>query len=84
MKKTIKLTEDDLQKLVKKILMEGKYDEDEDVVDMSQFREYLPLLQKINNSINMREVITWFNENNIEYRNFNDLQMIIIYIAKNS
>lgn len=84
MKKTIKLTEDDLQKLVKKILMEGKYDEDEDVVDMSQFREYLPLLQKINNSINMREVITWFNENDIEYRNFNDLQMIIIYIAKNS
>lgn len=78
MKKTIKLTESDLSKIVKKIIKEG-----EDI-DMSEFRKFIPLLQKINRSINMKEVINWCNENDVDYFGMNDLEMIIIYIARNS
>lgn len=52
--------------------------------DMSEFRKFVPLLQKINNRIDMKEVVKWFNMNDIDYIGMNDLQMIIIYIARNS
>lgn len=72
------LTENDLKRIIKKVIIEG-----EDV-DMSRFRDYIPLLQRINNSVNMKEVIHWFNDNDIDYFGMNDLEMIIIYIARNS
>lgn len=78
MKKTIKLTDSDLEDIIKKVVTES-----EDP-DMSEFRKFVPLLQKINNRIDMKEVITWFNMNDIDYIGMNDLQMIIIYIARNS
>lgn len=80
MKKTTKLTESDLSRIISKILKED-VDVDE---DMSKLRQYVPLLQMINNKINMRDVIMWFNENDVDYMGMNDLEMIIIYIARNS
>lgn len=78
MKRDINKT--DIDYLIKKILIETE----EDVVDMSKFRDYLPLLYKLNSNIKMNEVITWFNENDVNYIGLNDLEMIIIYIARNS
>ena len=80
MKKTTKLTESDLTRIITKILKED-VDVDE---DMAKLRQYVPLLQMINNKINMKDVIMWFNENDVDYIGMNDLQMIIIYIARNS
>lgn len=78
MKKTIKLTESDLSNLISKIIKEG-----EDP-DMSEFRKYVPLLQKINRSVDMKEVVKWCNDHDVDYFGMNDLEMIIIYIARNS
>lgn len=78
MKRTI--NETDINRIIQRIILETE----EDVVDMSKFRDYLPLLYKLNSNINMKEVITWFNENNVNYMGLNDLEMIIIYIARNS
>lgn len=80
MKKIIKLTESDILDITKRIINE--YGDGE--VDMSSFREYIPLLQKINNSLNMQEIVSWFNQNNVNYIGLNDLEMIIIYISRNS
>ena len=52
--------------------------------DMSDFREFIPLLQKINRSVDMKEIIKWCNDNDVDYFGMNDLEMIIIYIARNS
>lgn len=68
----------DIDYLIKKILIET-----EDI-DLSELSQYIPLLQKINRQINLNEVILWFNENNVDYIGLNDLEMIIIYIARNS
>lgn len=73
-----KITESDLDRIIKKLFTES-----EDP-DMSEFRKYVPLLQKINRTINMKEMITWFNMNNVDYVGLNDLEMMIIYIARNS
>lgn len=78
MKKTVKLTESDLSKLISKIIKEGEEP------DMSELRKYIPLLQKINRSVNMKEVVRWCNDNDVDYFGMNDLEMIIIYIARNS
>ena len=78
MKKNIRLTEKDLKRIINSVIKETVD------VHLSDLRKYVPLLQMINNKIDMKDVILWFNENNVDYIGLNDLEMIIIYIARNS
>ena len=75
-----KLTESDLNRIILKVIKETE----ETQVDVSKFRQFIPLLQRINYDINMKEVIRWFNDTDTDYIGLNDLEMIIIYIARNS
>lgn len=45
--------------------------------------EDLETLKKINKFIKKQEVIDWFNENDIDYYNMDDMEMYIMYIEKN-
>jgi hypothetical protein len=45
--------------------------------------EDLETLKKINKFVKKQEVIDWFNENDIEYFDMNDMEMYIMYIEKN-
>ena len=68
------LTENDLTRIVGRVINE---DEDEDTTD---YMDCLDCLKKVNNRINRRELIRWFNDNDIDYYNMSDLEMYIYYI----
>ncbi len=74
MKKIIRLTESDLTRIVRRVIKE---DEDEDTTD---YMDCLDCLKKVNNRINRRELIRWFNDNDVDYYNMSDLDMYIYYI----
>ena len=63
---------------------ESQESEKNDNPDTSDFVDCLNSLKKVNYRINMRDVIIWFNENDIDYFNMNDLEMYIYYIEKNA
>lgn len=50
----------------------------------TEYVDCLDSLKKVNNGIHRQEVILWFNENDIDYFNMNDLDMYIYYIEKNA
>lgn len=52
--------------------------------DTNQYIDCLDSLKKVSNGIHRQEVILWFNENDIDYFNMNDLDMYIYYIEKNA
>lgn len=74
MAKTVRLTESDLTRIVKRVIKE---DEDEDT---TEYMDCLDCLKKVNNRINRRELIRWFNDNDVDYYNMSDLDMYIYYI----
>lgn len=42
----------------------------------------LEALKQVNRTISKQEVIQWFNDNDIEYYDLNDLEMYIKYIEQ--
>ena len=54
--------------------------EEEEIIDCSM---YLDCLKKVNKLIHRQDLVLWFNENDIDYFNMNDLDMYIYYIEKN-
>lgn len=52
--------------------------------DTTEYVDCLDSLKKVNSGINIQEVILWFNENDVDYFDMNDLDMYIYYIEKNS
>ncbi len=49
----------------------------------NEFFDTLEHLKKVKNGICRQDVIQWFNDNNIDYFNMNDLEMYIFYIENN-
>lgn len=49
----------------------------------TEYLECLSCLKKVNNGIHRQEIISWFNENDIDYFNMTDLDMYIYYIEEN-
>lgn len=52
--------------------------------DTTEYLDCLECLKKVDIGIHREEVISWFNENNIEFFNMSELSMYIYYIEKNS
>jgi hypothetical protein len=46
----------------------------------NDLKSYIPYLIKVNNALNMSNVIYWLNEKNVDYENMNDLEMYIYYL----
>lgn len=51
--------------------------------DTKEYADCIESLKKVKNGIDIREVILWFNENDIDYYNKSDLEMYITYIEMN-
>ena len=52
-------------------------------LDASEIKECLPYLKKVNSLIPRTSLIEWFNENDIDYFNMDDLEMYIYFIENN-
>jgi hypothetical protein len=46
----------------------------------NDLKSYIPYLVKVNNALNISNVIYWLNEKNVDYENMNDLEMYIYYL----
>ena len=55
----------------------------QDELDLSELKDCLPYLKKVNNFIIKQNVINWFNQKDIDYYNMGDLDMYIYYIEHN-
>ena len=60
------------------LLQEGETQEDANESSLSA--NDLECLKKINSEINRRDVIQWFNDNDIDYYTMTDIEMYIVYI----
>lgn len=58
---------------------ENEYDE-----NTSDLMDCLEALKKVNNRIHRQELISWFNDNDIDYHTMSDLDMYIYYIEANA
>jgi len=52
-------------------------------INTSYLVDDIESLKRVNLSINRQMLISWFNEEDIDYFNMNDLEMYIMYIEKN-
>jgi len=42
--------------------------------------KYLPALKELKSKLSLQEVVSWLNDNNVDYYGWSDLDMYIYYI----